>query len=92
MALLFDGRDTTGAVVSRQALQSVVLAMEHFNAFSSSWKFRPVLLSETDPSSALKAAAQKNVSAVVGGISVPFPSLLSQASNRFGIPVISLAP
>lgn len=92
VALLFDGRDTTGAVVSRQALQSVVLAMEHFNAFSSSWKFRPVLLSETDPSSALKAAAKKNVSAVVGGISVPFPSLLSQASNRFGIPVISLAP
>lgn len=92
VALLFDGRDTTGAVVSRQALQSVVLAMEHFNSLSSSRKFQPVLLSETDPSSALKAAAKRNVSAVVGGITAPSPSLLSQASNRIGVPVISLAP
>lgn len=92
VALLFDGRDTTGAVVSRQGLQSVVLAMEYFNSRSSSRKYQPVLLSETDPFSALRAAAELNVSAVVGGISVPSPSLLSQASNRFGIPVISLAP
>lgn len=92
VALLFDERDTTGAVVSRQALQSVVLAMEYFNSRSSSRKFQPVLLSETDPSSALRTAAERNVSAVVGGISVPSPSLLSEASNRFGITVISLAP
>ena len=57
VALLFDGRDSTGAVVSRQALQSVVLAMEYFNSRSSSRKFQPVLLSETDPSSALRTAA-----------------------------------
>lgn len=92
VALLFDGQDTAGAVVSRQALQSVVLAMEYFNSRSSSRKFHLVFLRETDPSSALRTAAEMKVSAVVGGISVPSPSILSQASNRFGTAVISLAP
>lgn len=91
VALMPDRGDQTNAVISRQTLQSVVLAMEYFNSRSSARKFRPVLLQETDVPSSLRAAAEQNVSAVIGGIHVPSPSLLSETSNRFGTAVISLA-
>lgn len=92
VALLVDEQDSSGAVVSLQAHQSVVLAMEYFNTLSSSRRFYPVPLFTTDVSEAIKSAADKNTSVVVSGIHTPSLSLLSKASKRHQIGVISLAP
>ncbi len=91
VTLFFDERDLAGAVVSKQALQSVVLAMEFFNARSSSHRFLPFRETDLDVYAAIERAAERRSVAVVGGINAPFASLLADASRRHGIAFLSLA-
>ena len=58
VTLFPDERDLAGAVVSKQALQSVVLAMEFFNARSSSYRFVPFRETDLDIYAAIERAAR----------------------------------
>jgi ABC-type branched-subunit amino acid transport system substrate-binding protein len=90
VGVLFDSGDTSEAVISRQALQSVILATEYFNSRTSSLKIQPVPIYEADPASAAKYASQ-GISALIAGPRLTFTAHLSQASKKEGIPVVSLA-
>ncbi|MDI9371308.1 MAG: ABC transporter substrate-binding protein [Synergistaceae bacterium] len=91
VTLFYDDKDISGAVVSKQALQSVVLAMEFFNARSKTHRFIPTRESDMNVYNAIERAAARKSAAVIGGINAPFASLLADASRRQGISFISLA-
>lgn len=90
VGVLFDSGDTSEAVISRQALQSVILAMEYFNSRSPSLKMRPFPIYESNPASAA-TYAPRDISALITGPGVAFSANLSKVSKKMGIPVISLA-
>ena len=92
VGFLFNDRDSMGTVVSRQALQSVVLAMEYFNSRSSSRKYVPLLLDGSDINGGIRLAAQKDAAAVIGGTDLQYPLLLPEITNSHDIAVISLEP
>ncbi len=91
VTLFYDERDLAGAVVSKQALQSVVLAMEFFNSRSSEFRFLPFRETDQDIYESIEHAAARGSVAIVGGINAPFASLLADSSRRHGIPFLSLA-
>ena len=91
VTLFYDERDLAGAVVSQQALQSVVLAMEFFNSRSSEFRFLPFRETDQDIYESIEHAAARGSVAIVGGINAPFASLLADSSRRHGIPFLSLA-
>jgi ABC-type branched-subunit amino acid transport system substrate-binding protein len=91
VTLFYDEQDLSGAVVSRLALQSVVLAMEYFNSLPSGHMFVPSRESDLNVYDAIDRAVERGSAAVVGGINAPFSSLLADAARRRGIPFISLA-
>ncbi len=91
VTLFYDERDLAGAVVSKQALQSVVLAMEFFNSRSSEFRFLPFREIDSDIYESIDHAASRGSIAIVGGINAPFASLLADSSRRHGIPFLSLA-
>ena len=91
VTLFYDERDLAGAVVSKQALQSVVLAMEFFNSRSSEFRFLPFRETDQDIYESIEHAAARGSIAIVGGINAPFASLLADSSRRHGIPFLSLA-
>ena len=91
VALFFGDQSPCGSTMCRQSLQAAVLAMEYFNSRSSSRRFVPVPIYEGDIKKSFEMALEKKSVAAIGGIHAPFPSLLSQASNRFKIPLISMA-
>jgi len=91
VTLFYDERDLAGAVVSQQALQSVVLAMEFFNSRSSEYRFLPFRETDQDIYESIEHAAARGSVAIVGGINAPFASLLADSSRRHGIPFLSLA-
>jgi branched-chain amino acid transport system substrate-binding protein len=91
VTLFYDERDLAGAVVSKQALQSVVLAMEFFNSRSSEYRFLPFRETDQNIYESIEHAASMGSIAIVGGINAPFASLLADSSRRNGIPFLSLA-
>ncbi|MFA7621118.1 MAG: ABC transporter substrate-binding protein [Aminobacteriaceae bacterium] len=91
VTLFYDDADLTGAVVSKQALQSVVLAMEFFNDKSSTHRFVPIRESNLNVYQAIERASERKSAAIIGGINAPFSSLLADASRRQGIAFISMA-
>lgn len=90
VGVFFDSADTSEAVISRQALQSVMLAIEYFNSRSPSFKIRPVPIFAPAPPSDLQHPG-RNIAAIVTGPRITSSPLLSQPSRRGGVPVISLA-
>lgn len=91
VALFFGEQSLAGSTMCRQSLQATVLAMEYFNSRSSSRRFVPLPIYEKDIQKAFETAVEKKALAAIGGIHAPHPSLLSKASNRFKIPLISQA-
>ncbi|NLK19287.1 MAG: ABC transporter substrate-binding protein [Synergistaceae bacterium] len=90
IGVLFDSGETSEAVISKQALQSVILAMEYFNSRSSSFEMRPVPIYQSDPVSAVDHAPS-DISALITGPGVTFSANIAKISKERGIPVISLA-
>ena len=91
VTLFYDDADLTGAVVSKQALQSVVLAMEFFNQRSSTHRFVPIRESDLNVYKAIERASERRSAAIIGGINAPFSSLLADASRRHGIAFVTMA-
>lgn len=81
-----------GSLLCGQGIQSVVLAMEYFNAKSPSVHFVPVVLREGQSlNSALEGEDGQRISAIVAGAHTSAPSYLSALSINARIPVFSLA-
>ena len=91
VSLFYDSGDPADAVVSRQALQSVVLAMEFFNSRSTSRFFVPFRETDLDLVASVERAVERSSAAVVGGINAPFALQLSGALKRHGLPFLSLS-
>ena len=91
VALFYDEGDLAGAAISKQALQSVVLAIEFFNSRTSSYRFVPFKETDANVYESIEHAAATGSIAVIGGINAPFASLLADASRRHGMAFLSLA-